>query len=163
MCDLRLQKYAFFVNHPNNTYVIFKDVIAAGVKMAETKHNMKRRKTWHDYRRKGTYMLTLVVEGRKPVLGRVVTLPAADATGRVESVMPTVEVAGNAEIEKKAEGVKARVELTELARAIRDEEQQKIQRYYNMVEVWKLCIMPDHIHMIVRVKEDMPVGKHLGK
>jgi hypothetical protein len=31
-----------------------------------------------------------------------------------------------------------------------------------MVEVWKLCIMPDHIHMIVRVKEDMPEGKHLG-
>ncbi|SEA94137.1 hypothetical protein SAMN04487851_1293 [Prevotella sp. tc2-28] len=25
-----------------------------------------------------------------------------------------------------------------------------------------LCIMPDHIHMIVRVTEDMPEGKHLG-
>ena len=32
-----------------------------------------------------------------------------------------------------------------------------------MVEVWKLCIMPDHIHIIVRVKEDMPEGKHLGQ
>jgi hypothetical protein len=38
------------------------EAIAAGVKIAETKHNMKRRKPWHDYRRKGTYMLTMVVE-----------------------------------------------------------------------------------------------------
>lgn len=105
------------------------EALAAGVKVAETQHNMKRRKPWHNYRRKGTYMLTLVVEGRHPVLGRLVD---------------------------------AHVELTELGKAILDEEQQKISFYYKMVEIWKLCIMPDHIHMIVRVKEDMPEGKHLG-
>ena len=27
-----------------------------------------------------------------------------------------------------------------------------------MVEVVKLCIMPDHLHMIVRIREDMPEG-----
>jgi hypothetical protein len=57
----------------------------------------------------------------------------------------------------------AYVELTDLGKAIYHEEVQKISAYYNMVEVWKLCIMPDHIHMIVRVKEDMPEGKHLGQ
>ena len=110
------------------------EALSSGVKIAETKHNMKRRKPWHNYRRKGTYMLTLVVEGRHAVLGRVVTIP----------------------------GYAAQVELTELGKAIRDEEQQKIHFFYKMVEIWKLCIMPDHIHMIVRVNEDMPEGKHLG-
>ena len=111
------------------------EAIAAGVKVEETKHNMKRRKPWHDYHSKGTYMLTLVVEDRQPLLGRL--------------VMPTQQQG-------------AHIELTELGKAIYNEEIQKIPHYYKMVEVWKLCIMPDHIHMIVRVKEDMPEGKHLG-
>ena len=108
--------------------------------MNDVRHSMKRRKPWHDYRRKGIYMLTMVVEGRLPVLGRVVSMRAADADREV----------------------RAHVELTELGKAIRDEEVKKISAVYKMVEVWKLCIMPDHIHMIVRVKEDMPAGKHLG-
>ena len=111
------------------------EAIAAGVKVEETRHNMKRRKPWHDYHSKGTYMLTLVVEDRQPLLGRL--------------VMPTQQQG-------------AHIELTELGKAIYNEEIQKIPHYYKMVEVWKLCIMPDHIHMIVRVKEDMPEGKHLG-
>ena len=111
------------------------EALAAGVKMAEIKHSMKRRKPWHDYHRKGTYMLTLVVNGRLPVLGRL--------------VMPTLQQG-------------AYVEMTELGKAIYHEEVLKIPAYYKTVEVWKLCIMPDHIHMIVRVKEDMPDGKGLG-
>jgi hypothetical protein len=31
-----------------------------------------------------------------------------------------------------------------------------------MVEVYRTCVMPDHIHIIVSVKEEMPPGKHLG-
>ena len=112
------------------------EAIAAGVKVEETRHNMKRRKPWHDYHSKGTYMLTLVVEGRLPVLGRL--------------IMPTQQQG-------------AHVELTELGKAIYNEEIKKIPFFYKMVEVWKLCIMPDHIHMIVRVKEDLPDGKHLGQ
>ena len=112
------------------------EAIAAGVKVEETRHNMKRRKPWHDYHRKGTYMLTLVVEGRQPILGSL--------------VMPTNNHG-------------ACVELTELGKAIYNEEIKKIPFFYKMVEVWKVCIMPDHIHMIVRAKEDMPDGKHLGQ
>ena len=39
------------------------------------------------------------------------------------------------------------------------EEIPKIHKYYPQVEVWKVCIMPDHIHMIVRVKEDLRGGQ----
>ena len=66
------------------------EAIAAGVAIAETHHNMKRRKPWHDYHRKGTYMLTLVVEGRRPVLGKLVS-PFANVQGvaaKVQGVLP---------------------------------------------------------------------------
>ena len=43
------------------------------------------------------------------------------------------------------------------------EEVAKISRFYPMAEVWKTCIMPDHIHMIVRLRDDLPPGSHLGK
>ena len=117
------------------------EAIKAGVDVYETKHSMKRRMPSHNYSAKGTYMLTLVVEGRKPVFG----LLRGDGFA----------VSGASEA--------PRVELSPLGRTIRDVEIKKIATFYPMVEVWKLCIMPDHIHMIVRVKEDMPAGKHLGQ
>ena len=116
------------------------EAIAAGVKVADTLHNMKRRKPWHNYHRKGTYMITVVVNERHPILGTLVSVPCGEAQGMVS----------------------AKIELTALGIAIRDEEVRKISIIYKMVEVWKVCIMPDHIHMILRVKEDMPEGKHLG-
>jgi hypothetical protein len=99
-------------------------------------------------------MLTMVVAGRRPLLGRVV--PCADAQGVVASATPAAPTA-----DKK--DMAAKVELSPLGQALRDEEARKISAVFPMVEVWKLCIMPDHIHMIVRVKEDMPEGKHLGQ
>ena len=109
------------------------EAIAHGMEVHETKHSMKRRSLWHDYYRKGTYMLTLVVEGRVPLLG---------------------ELKGNADAYQ--------VEYSELGNAILNEEVGKINKFYPQVKMWKICIMPDHIHMIVRVSEDMPPGKHLG-
>lgn len=125
-----------------------REAIAAGMKVDETKHQMKRRSSWHDYRERGTYMLTLVVEGRRPLLGRLVT----ESGEKPPRTGP-----------RPLRMVAARVELTELGRAIRDEEIRKIVEHYPMVEVWKFCIMPDHIHMIVRVTEDLPEGKNLGQ
>ena len=120
------------------------EAISAGITPSETKHQMQRRSPWHDYRKRGTYMLTLVISGRQPLLGRLV----------VESTVPCGSSHGS---------VSARVEHSPLGRAIIEEEIRKIAEHYPMVEVWRLCIMPDHIHMILRVKEDMPERKHLGQ
>ena len=125
--------------------------LIAGVKINETQHSMKRRKPWHNYSHKGTYMLTIVVEGRQPLLGKLVS-PCADAQGVVPST-PAASAAGPGS---------AFVELTTLGRIIRDEEVPRISAIFRQVQVWKLCIMPDHLHLIVRVKEDLPEGKHLG-
>lgn len=107
---------------------------AKGVKWNETIHSMKRRCQLHDYHLKGTYMLTLVVNDRKPLFGALV----GDKPDN------------------------ARIELSELGKAIKTNEIKKISRFYPMVEVWQLCVMPDHLHIILRVKEDMPAGKTLG-
>ena len=160
------------------------EAINAGVTIKETRHIMKRRKPWHDYRRKGTYMLTLVVEGRLPVLGKLVipaslpattpaSLPAttpaslsattpASLPATTPASLPATTPASLPATTPAASAAGSFIELTPLGMTIRDEEAQKISAIYKMVEVWKLCIMPDHIHMIVRVTEDLPEGKHLG-
>ena len=113
------------------------EAIARGLEIHETKHSMKRRSPWHDYHGRGTYMLTLVVEGRIPLLGKLV--------GRVNA--------------RPGDGDGPKVMLSELGTAIVKEEIPKIHKYYPQVEVWKICIMPDHIHAIVRVKEDLRGGQ----
>lgn len=101
---------------------------------------MKRRSPWHDYHRKGVYMLTLVVEGRASLLGEL--------KGTVDAPVGSAE--------------RPHVECSELGTIILRNEVPKINRYYPMIEVWKVCLMPDHLHMIVSVKEDMPIRRHLG-
>lgn len=99
--------------------------------MHETKHSMKRRSPWHDYHRIGTYMLTLVADNRMPLLG---VLKGNFGVPVGENNIP-------------------RVEFSKLGMAILRDEIGKINKFYPQVEAWKVCIMPDHIHMIVRVKE----------
>ncbi len=117
------------------------EAIAAGIEVHEIQHSMKRRTPWHDYSRKGTYMLTLVVEGRVSLLG---------------------ELKGEAEAPLRSPD-SPRVVCSGLGDTILKDEIKKINMYYSQVEVWKVCIMPDHIHMIVRVNEDMGEKKHLGQ
>lgn len=117
------------------------EAIAHGLEVHETKHSMKRRCPWHDYHKKGTYMLTLVVEGRVPLFGEL--------KGKADAPLGSPDA--------------PRVEYSELGNTILRDEICKINQFYLQVEVWKVCIMPDHIHMIVRVKEDLPKKKHLGK
>lgn len=47
------------------------EAIAKGIEVYEAIHSMKRRSFWHDYHRRGTYMLTLVVDGHVPLWGEL--------------------------------------------------------------------------------------------
>lgn len=60
---------------------------------------------------------------------------------------------------RPGDGDAPKVMLSELGTAIAKEEIPKIHKYYPQVEVWRVCIMPDHIHLIVRVKEDLRGGQ----
>ena len=148
---------------------------AAGIATADTRHHMLRRTPWHDYHLAGTYMLTLVVSGRCPLLGRLVVTTAAEKPGGYPSAatvpggsssaaatVPGGFPPGSSTVVRPPLPADAAIKLTPLGRAIRDEEIRKVSAFYPMVEVWRLCIMPDHLHLIVRVREALPPGKHLG-
>lgn len=106
----------------------------------ETKHNQHRRSYWHDYYQEGLYMVTMVIDGRKRLFGTIV--------GHANGQPGTIDA--------------PHVELSELGKRVLEDEVPKIHRFYPMVEVWRVAMMPDHIHLLLRVGAKLPEGKHLG-
>ena len=104
----------------------------------EKKASMKRRDCHHDYRERRMYMITLEVEGRRPLFGRVVGNAYAELGSRDEP----------------------RIELTELGKAVQSE-WLSIHGYYPQIEVMAVQMMPDHMHGILFVTDTLPV--HLGQ
>ena len=116
------------------------EMIAAGLVPEETKHNGHRRAHFHDYNRPGLYMITLVTEGRQRVFGTIV--------GRTRGRKDTEEY--------------PHLQCSTLGTMILQEEVSKISQFYPMAEVRKVALMPDHIHLLLKVKAKLPEGKHLG-
>jgi hypothetical protein len=85
-------------------------------------------------------MITMVIGDRKRLFGTI----AGRANGR-----PGTDDAPH-------------VVLSELGRRVLEDEVPKIHRYYPEVEVWRVAIMPDHIHLLLWVRETLRGGKHLG-
>lgn len=104
----------------------------------EKKPSMKRRADHHDYTERRMYMITLEVEGRKPVFGHLVGNPFAEP-GSVDE---------------------ARIELSALGKLVQSE-WMRIHGYYPQIEVMAVQMMPDHMHGILFVKAPLPV--HLGQ
>ena len=104
----------------------------------EKKASMKRRDCHHDYRERRMYMITLEVEGRRPLFGRVVGNAYAELGSRDEP----------------------RIELTELGKAVQSE-WMSIHGFYPQIEVMAVQMMPDHMHGILFVTDTLPV--HLGQ
>lgn len=89
--------------------------------------SMKRRRVGHDYHGRCIYMLTLVVEGRRQLLGHV----SCDGENDV-AMIPS-----------------------ELGAAIL-KELGEISRHYPAIKVLSHQLMPDHLHFIVFVREPIP-------
>ena len=115
-------------------------MMAAGLVPEETKHNGHRRAHFHDYNRPGVYMITMVTEGRQRLFGQIV--------GHTRGVKGTEEY--------------PHLLCSVLGERILQEEIAKISKFYKMVEVMKVALMPDHIHLLLNVRGKLPEGKHLG-
>lgn len=98
----------------------------------EKKPSMQRRCVGHDYLERMMYMVTMVVEGRRPLLGTV--------TGRSDAPADSQDA--------------PRVELSALGQRVSDE-WWGIPQYYPQVEIRGLQMMPDHLHGVIFVKEKM--------
>ena len=104
----------------------------------EKKASMKRRDDHHDYTERRMYMITLEIEGRRPLFGHL----EGDPFSPIGS----------------SDG--PHIELSLLGKAVRDE-WLGIPRYFPQIEVKGVQMMPDHLHGILFVKEQLPV--HLGQ
>lgn len=126
-----------FVVSLRNSYRLFDDDDCFVVKKDMNDSCQTRRMFGHDYAVPGTYEVTMVVAGRRPVFG---------------------EIVGST----KGGGGKPRLNPSPLGQAVLNNEIAKIHHYYPMVDIWQVCLMPDHLHMIVRINQPLPKGKHLG-
>ena len=103
----------------------------------EKKPSMLRRCVGHDYASRQIYMITMVTEGRRPLFGQVVG--RSDAPAGCED--------------------KPRIELSALGQRVSDEWWAASQ-HHPEVKVLSLQMMPDHLHGILFVTEQMdkPLG-----
>ena len=85
-------------------------------------------------------MLTIVTEGRKPLFGIV---------------------EGNVRAERLSKDW-PHLRPSPLGKAVVEEEAKKITEVYPMVELWRMTVMPDHIHIIIYIRERLPKGRTLG-
>ena len=99
--------------------------------------SMTRRRLGHDYEARRMYLITISVEGRRPLLGHL---------------------AGNPQVAHGAEGA-PHIVLSPLGQAV-EEVWMSIPHYHPEVQVVALQLMPDHLHGILFVRERM--GQHLG-
>ena len=117
------------------------DLLRLGITPAEIKHNQHRRAPWADYSGTGLYMVTLCIEGRQPLFGRLEgDIRAQRGTPAFPHLVPSA-----------------------LGRAILDEELPKIHAVYPMVELWQVALMPDHLHLLLYVRQPLPPKKRLGQ
>ena len=102
--------------------------------------SMHRRMVGHDYQERQMYMITMVTEDRRPLLGRVV--------GKSEAHPDTPDA--------------PRTEPTELGRRV-ELCWHEIALRYPQIDVLAFQLMPDHFHGILFVKEriEKPLGKVL--
>ena len=99
--------------------------------------SMTRRRLGHDYEARRMYLITISVEGRRPLLGHL---------------------AGNPQVAHGAEGA-PHIVLSPLGQAV-EEAWMSISTYHPEVQVVALQLMPDHLHGILFVRERM--SQHLG-
>lgn len=102
--------------------------------------SMHRRMVGHDYQERQMYMITMVTEDRRPLLGQVV--------GRSDGQPDSPDL--------------PRTEPTELGRCV-EQCWHEIALRHPQIEVLAFQLMPDHFHGILFVKEriDKPLGKVL--
>ena len=116
------------------------EVLRRGLRLHEIQHNQHRRAEWQDYGGCGLYMVTLCIDGRQALFGHL--------EGDYRAKRGTADF--------------PHIVLSELGRAILEEELPKIHRFYPQIEVWQAAIMPDHLHLLLYVAEPLPDGKKLG-
>ena len=131
-----------------------------GALRRETIHHMGRRLPGWDYRRRGYYVITIVLENRR-----------SGALGELRVRRPTACTAGAEWVsvgEAKGLGlapdlIEAKVVYSELGRAIFDHF-KKMGEFTPGLESVYCAVMPDHLHLLLKVECELkrPLGNAIG-
>ena len=116
------------------------ELIRRGIPLHDIQHNQHRRAIWHDYGGRGLYMVTLCIDGRHPLFGHL--------EGNIKASRDSADF--------------PHIVLSRLGRIVLNVELPKIHRSYPQIELWKVAIMPDHIHLLIYVAQPLPEGEKLG-
>ena len=116
------------------------ELLRRGITPHDIQHNQHRRAEWQDYGGSGLYMVTLCIEGRQALFGRL--------EGNIRAQRDTADF--------------PHIVLSDLGRIVVEEELPKIHQFYPEIEVWKAAVMPDHLHLLLYVSKPLPKGKRLG-
>ena len=116
------------------------ELLRRGLTPHDILHNQHRRADWQDYGGCGLYMVTICVDGRRPLFGHL--------EGDIHA--------------KRGTATYPHIVLSALGRTILEEELPKIHRFTPQVELWQAAIMPDHLHLLLYVAAPLPDGKRLG-
>ena len=116
------------------------ELLRRGIQPHDIHHTQHRRAEWQNYGERGLYMVTLCIDGRQPLFGYL---------------------EGNIRAQRGAADF-PHIVLSPLGRTILEEELPKIHHLYPQIELWQAAIMPDHLHLLFYIREDLPPGKHLG-
>lgn len=125
----------------------------------ETEHRMTRRMFDHDYQSRCIYMLTLTLQDRtKPILGSLswagpVRCSSVGCSGSAPGSL--VECAGPVRCSSAATFTPSFLGTQVAA------EWQNLCCDYPQLSIIRLQLMPDHLHVVLFVRERIP--KHLGK
>ena len=116
------------------------ELLRRGITPHDIQHNQHRRAEWQDYGGSGLYMVTLCIEGRQALFGRL--------EGNIRAQCDTADF--------------PHIVLSDLGRIVVEEELPKMHQFYPEIEVWKAAVMPDHLHLLLYVSRPLPKGKRLG-
>lgn len=116
------------------------EILRMGITPRDIQHSQHRRAEWLNYSGIGLYMITLCVEGRHPVFGYL--------TGSIRATRGSSDF--------------PRLIPSALGKLIINEELPKLRSYYPQIEIWQVALMPDHLHLLLYIREPLPPGKHLG-
>ena len=116
------------------------ELLRRGITPHDIQHNQHRRAEWQDYGGSGLYMVTLCVEGRQALFGRL--------EGNIRAQRDTADF--------------PHIVLSDLGRIVVEEELPKMHQFYPEIEVWKAAVMPDHLHLLLYISKPLPKGKRLG-
>ena len=147
-----------------------------GALRRETIHHMGRRLPGWDYRRRGYYVITIVLENRRSAaLGELKVRRPAVGTAGAGQTRGGEELGGCGEggewvsvgeakwLGLEPDQIEAKVVYSELGRAIFDHF-RKMDEFTPGLEPVYCAVMPDHLHLLLKVERELkrPLGNAIG-